>query len=83
MHWPFSLSAALLVHLIVFCQKTHCSRLLPALALLPTTVAAPFCCAGRESAVTLPLFLMFISSLFPCACPGCGFSRGLGTDGSL
>lgn len=25
MHWPFLLSTALLVHLIVFCQKTHCS----------------------------------------------------------
>lgn len=63
--------------------KPHCSRLLPTLASLQTTVAAPSCCAGRESAVTLPLFVMFISSLFPFACPGCGFSRGLGTDGSL
>lgn len=83
MHWPFSLFAALLVHLIVFFQKTHCSLLLPTLALLQTTVAAPYCCAGRESAVTLTLFLIFISSLFSFACPGCGFSRGLGTDGSL
>lgn len=65
MHWPFSLSAALLVHLIVFCQETHCSLLLPTLAWLQTTVAAPSCCAGRESAVTLPIFNVCFLSFFP------------------
>lgn len=64
MHWPFLLPTALLVHLIVFCQKTHCYRLLPTLASLQPTVAAPYRCAGRESPVTLSLFLMHISSLF-------------------
>lgn len=46
------------------CQKTHCYCLLPTLASLQTTVAASYRCAGRESTVTLSLFLMRISSLF-------------------
>lgn len=63
-----------------FCQKIHCS-LCPFPLLCCSHSSILLCWEGIS--VTLPLVLMFISSLFPFACPGCGFSRGLGTDGSL
>lgn len=63
-----------------FCQKIHCF-LCPFPLLCCSHSSILLCWEGIR--VTLPLVLMFISFLFSFACPGCGFSRGLGTDGSL